>query len=214
MPIITSGHNRSMARWKNLAESGHTMFVSTTILGFVPVFKIERTADTIAAAILADCKHEEARVDAFVVMPEHVHLLLQIPMGRTGSELMDRLKTAWANRILDVATDKCRTALRNANRRLRSRSVWQRSFRGLVVEDKETWVQKLEYIHNNPVRRGLCERPEDYRWSSAKLWNDGCWKEGLLVEDEAFSKNWPKAIRDSVAVITRRVSATRGRVAR
>ena len=190
------------------------MFVSTTILEFVPVFEIERTADTMAAAILADCKHEGAGIDAFVVMPEHVHLLLRVARDRTGAELMDRLKTAWANRIRDTLTARNRTALETAHRRLTSRSVWQRSFRGLVVEDEKTWVQKLEYIHNNPVRRGLCERPEHYRWSSAVLWDDGCWNEGLIVDEEAMSKYWPTAVRDPLAAVIRRVSATHGRVAR
>src|SRR5687767_1978609 len=107
-----------MARWKNLPEGGHTMFVSTTILGFVPIFKDERTADTMAGAIIADCKHEGARLHAFVVMPEHIHLLMQVPQNMTGSDLLDRLKSAWANRILDVATSRSWAALSDAKSRL------------------------------------------------------------------------------------------------
>ena len=106
-----------------MPEGGDVMFVSTTILGFVPVFKDRIIADTMAAAIIEDCRHEGARVHAFVVMPEHVHLLLQIPEQLTGSSLMDRLKSAWANRILDVATESSLSMLGKAKTRLRSRSM-------------------------------------------------------------------------------------------
>jgi len=190
------------------------MFVSTTILGFVPVFEDPRSADTMAAAIIEDCKHENASLHAFVVMPEHIHLLLQVPPNLTGSDLLDRLKSAWANRILDIATSKCREALAEAKSRLRSRSVWQRSFHGLIVDRDALWIQKLEYIHANPVKRGLCIRPEEYRWSSAFLYESGLWKEELIVDDDAINLFWPDAVRDSLMDVTRRVSATGGTVAR
>ncbi len=175
------------------------MFVSTTVLGFVPLFKNETTADTMAAAILDDCKYEQARLDAFVVMPEHLHVLLQVPRHLTGSQLMDRLKTAWANRILDMVTPHQRAMLRRAKFTLDSRTVWQRGFRGLPVSDEDTFNQKLDYIHNNPVARGLCARPDEYRWSSASLWENGDWKEELVVADDAIGVRWPLAIRDSLA---------------
>jgi REP element-mobilizing transposase RayT len=190
------------------------MFVSTTILGFVPVFKVERVADTTAAAIVSDSDHEGATLDAFVVMPEHVHLLVQVPAHLTGSQLMDRLKSAWANRLLDVATDRDLASLDRAKESLRSRTVWQRSFRGLVVEGEKMWRQKVEYIHSNPVRRGLCERPEEYPWSSARLWEDGCWNEALAVDADCITGYWPSAVLDPLVVVTRRVVATRRREAR
>lgn len=204
-----------MPRWKNLAEAGETMFVSTTMLGFTPVFVDPRVADTMAAAIYDDYAFEGASLHAFVVMPEHLHLLLTVPTTLTGSELMDRLKSAWANRILDVIGDEHRNRLALANRKLRSRTVWQRSFRGPVIDKEEPFFQKVRYIHENPVRRGLCERPEDYAWSSAKLWENGMWDgTQLRIDDGYVSSHWPQCVREPLADIVRRGSATRGRVAR
>jgi hypothetical protein len=53
---------------------------------------------------------------------------------------------------------------------LNQRSFWMRSFRAVTVETEEIFFQKVNYIHQNPVRVNLVEEPADYSWSSARLY--------------------------------------------
>jgi REP element-mobilizing transposase RayT len=108
--------------------------------------------------VLNHCLRERgARVDLFaaVVMPDHVHLLLTALRGPNGwpfplVEVMQSLKGATAHRI---------------NRLLcRSGPVWQEESFDHVLRSDESLKAKCEYIRQNPVRAGLIERPEDYRW--------------------------------------------------
>jgi hypothetical protein len=70
-------------------------------------------------------------------------------------------------------------------RGLNDRHFWARSFRSYVIERDAVWHQKLQYLHLNPVRRSLCQTPEEYRWSSARMFAAGMWNEelGLACND-------------------------------
>ncbi|MDQ2985304.1 MAG: hypothetical protein M3R13_01120, partial [Armatimonadota bacterium] len=75
-------------------------------------------------------------------------------------------------RILPILDENIRRK-HESSRTLQDRVLWQRSFRSIVIDAEWVFKQKLEYIHSNPVKRGLCARSNDYRWSSARLWSAG-----------------------------------------
>ncbi len=108
--------------------------------------------------VLNHCLRERgARVDLFaaVVMPDHVHLLLTALRGPNGRpfplvEVMQSLKSTTAHRINKL--------LRRSGR------VWQEESFDHVLRSDESLKAKCEYIRQNPVRAGLVERPEAYRW--------------------------------------------------
>ena len=85
-------------------------------------------------------------VYGYVVMPEHVHLLLSEPRGLLA-DAMHYLKLSFAKRLVAGA-------------------FWQKRYYDRNVRDEREFVEKLRYTHRNPVKAGLCELPEDWPWSS------------------------------------------------
>jgi putative transposase len=83
-------------------------------------------------------------------MPDHVHLLVGEPERDTLAQAMQSLKQGVARRL----------ALRAAD------SFWQARYYDFNVWSEKKFVEKLRYIHRNPVKRGLVACPEDWRWSS------------------------------------------------
>jgi len=194
-----------MPRWKNVAEPGECVFVTSTILGWVPVFADPRVADTMAAAIIDDCRHEGAQVHAFVVMPEHIHAIITLPPHLDASATVNRLKGAWGNRILDCISHTDWSRLANAKEKTKERSVWMRSFVGKTLDKEYFFLQKAEYIYNNPVRRGLCENAKEYAWSSAWHWHDGQRSDdGVLIDGPEIARLWPCAVRDPLPEVVKR----------
>jgi REP element-mobilizing transposase RayT len=118
--------------------------------------------------MLADLNDLSAPTYGFVVMPEHFHLLVSLPNAISAARLVNILKSKAARRILPILEASVRSR-HEANRTLKDRVLWQRSFRSIIIDADWAFRQKLDYIHNNPVKRGLCERPTDFRWSSAWL---------------------------------------------
>jgi putative transposase len=99
-------------------------------------------------------------------MPEHVHLLVNEPERDTLARAIQSLKQGVARRL----------ALRAAD------SFWQARYYDFNVWSERKFVEKLRYIHRNPVKRGLVEKPEDWAWSSFRHYANG---ETSVVEIES-----------------------------
>jgi putative transposase len=95
-------------------------------------------------------EQHKMRVCGCVVMPEHVHLLISEPECGTLAQAIQSLKQGVARR----------QALREKD------SFWEGRYYDFNVWSEPKFVEKLKYIHRNPVRRGLVERAEDWAWSS------------------------------------------------
>ncbi len=102
-------------------------------------------------------------VVGYVVMPDHIHLLISEPERGTQSTVMQVLKQRYARRVLQ----KERTS-RGQGELFPSveQHVWQRRFYDFHVWSERKRVEKLRYMHRNPVKAGLVEEPEQWRWSS------------------------------------------------
>jgi len=98
-------------------------------------------------------------------MPEHVHLLFGEPEHRTPSSVMRTLKQRTSRRLL--------RELRSRGSNECAATFWQPRFHDFNVYSREKHIQKLRYMHRNPVNRGLVEKPEDWEWSSYRFYAKG-----------------------------------------
>ncbi len=154
--------------YRNDQTPGALVFATATVLDFVPIFKNERHAAACVSVLGQTCRERGGRLYARVVMPEHMHLLVALPLSESASVFLGRLKSLIAREIapnLSLEEQYRFSEQIGLNRR----TLWQRSFRSFPVESERLYEQKVDYIHENPVRRGLCARPEDYPWSSARM---------------------------------------------
>jgi putative transposase len=90
------------------------------------------------------------RIAAYVLMPEHVHLLTSEPETGTLATFLQILKQLTSRE------------LKSPNQK----QLWQRRYYDFNVSTPEKFAEKLQYIHRNPIKRGLVTKPEDYCWSS------------------------------------------------
>jgi len=103
----------------------------------------------------------------YVVMPEHVHLLFSEPERGDPSVVMKVVKQSFARQLLvrrRTGVDPQQSALWKIP--LTEGHVWQHRFYDFVVFTEKKRVEKLRYMHRNPVVRGLVLAPEQWNWSS------------------------------------------------
>ena len=104
-------------------------------------------------------------VYGYVVMPEQVHLRLSEPQRELLAGALHYLKLSFAKRrVAQVA--QVRAPLLGANLGPSPGVFWQKRYYDRNVRDEREFVEKLRYIHRNPIKAGLCKLPEDWRWSS------------------------------------------------
>ena len=105
----------------------------------------------------------------YVVMPEHVHLLIGEPPRATPSDVMRELKQRVARALLrsDSSAPWNESPARD---RSHPRAFWQTRFYDFNVWTRKKHNEKLNYMHMNPVRRGLVKNPNDWPWSSHRAY--------------------------------------------
>ncbi len=116
------------------------------------------------SVILQHCLHDHGkriRLHAAVVMPDHVHLLLTTLPREDG----------WPHSLPAILKAIKGASARSVNKLLGcSGPVWQEESFDHVLRSSESFAEKVEYLRQNPVRRGLVRDPADYPW----LWIEPC----------------------------------------
>jgi putative transposase len=123
-------------------------------------------------------------VVGYVVMPEHVHLLLGEPRRGNPSVVMQALKQGFARRLLvrlRRRDDPRQSSLWKAA--VEEGRIWQHRFYDFVVFTAKKRLGKLDYMHQNPVKRGLVLKPEQWAWSSYRAYALG--ERGPVLVNEA-----------------------------
>jgi putative transposase len=110
---------------------------------------------------------------AYVIMPEHVHLLIW-PTAEDYdiSDILSSIKQSVAKRAVPFVRSSASALLSRMEDRQPNGEVHNRFWQpgggyDRNLTESETVEHEMNYIHNNPVKRGLCSRPEDWHWSSA-----------------------------------------------
>ncbi|MEI7577727.1 MAG: transposase [Armatimonadota bacterium] len=161
--------------------------MTSTCLDFAHLFGRDELKDVMVRSLLSDCCYYGARLHGFVVMSHHIHLIVTPSETEEISDLIQKIKRNSAKAINPLLNDQERAQLKDQIG-LNQRTFWMRSFRGLLVDSERVFHQKLDYIHTNPVRASLVGRPEEYRWSSARMYLDE-------VLDDHFVLSTEKALR-------------------
>jgi len=128
------------------------------------------------------------RVIGYVVMPEHVHLLISEPAKGDPSKVLHVLKQK-VSRALHGRMKRPvpgQLLLEFARNEQEDEAFWQRRFYDFNVWNMKKVKEKLDYMHGNPVKRKLVQHPKDWKWSSWSHYPKG--EEGLLRIDSLASE--------------------------
>src|ERR1700686_803807 len=150
---------------KRYYGAGDLHFITCSCYRRQPLLGTARRRDLLLTVLEQVRKRYEFVVVGYVVMPEHIHLLISEPQKKNPSTVMQALKLAAVSHVQAEARRR-----RNPSQaRLFDHApqhVWQKRFYDFNVWSEHKRIEKLRYMHRNPVQRGLVELPELWRWSS------------------------------------------------
>ena len=161
-PIMTwVEHRKTRTRYEH---QGHARFLTFSTLNREPFFNDPKLCNEFADQLMRTRERYGFKLHAWVMMPEHVHLLI-FPIGATEiSSILMALKRPVATRALQYWRD---------NGVETPPSFWQPGGgHDRNIFSREEFEEKVKYIHHNPVMRGLVQRPEDWEWSSYRAWQN------------------------------------------
>ena len=152
-PLIMKGYVSRKVELKRFYLTHQLYFITSVIENREPILINENYAQILLRFLDQYSKKFSTGIIAFVVLPDHMHLLISPKTNRYSiSDFMKSVKGKSAIEINKITGRKGR--------------LWQHQFLDHVVRSNEDYRVHIEYIHYNPIKHGLCDEPEDYRWSS------------------------------------------------
>ena len=150
----------------------HLHFITWSCYRRLPFLRTPKHRDTLLEILEQVRQKYRFVVVGYVVMPEHVHLLISEPELGNPSLVMQVLKQRSARALLPKRKprDSRQRCLFGEEERA---PFWQVRFYDFNVWTEKKRVEKLRYMHGNPVKRKLVAEPEDWRWSSARFYGLG-----------------------------------------
>jgi putative transposase len=130
------------------ALSHGTFFITSRTYNSTRLFQVTKNAELFLETLQHYRREGRYLLHAFVVMPDHIHLLLT-PQGITLERAMQLIKGGFSHRFASKSP------------------VWQRGFTDHRIRNRDDFLKHRDYIHANPVRARLCQLPELYPYSSA-----------------------------------------------
>jgi REP element-mobilizing transposase RayT len=139
----------------------------------LPIFQTDKLKE-----ITADALHEARNsggflIFAYVLMPDHYHIITDC--HREPSDTLRYLNGISAKRILDHLKSNAPISLEKLKMFEKKRgykySVWEHHSDTFLITSESMLMEKVNYIHFNPVKAGLAEHPDDYLYSSSRIWN-------------------------------------------
>ena len=154
-----------------VVDSRYPYFVTCTVLHWIPVFTRPETVDILLGS-LRFLRGEGMRVFAYVVLENHMHMVVKSPdLGRD----LARFKSYTSRQVLTyLSAHNVRPILeqlafyKKAHKHDRGYQFWQEGSHPELIRDADMMRQKVEYVHQNPVKRGYVDNAEHWRYSSAR----------------------------------------------
>lgn len=141
----------------------------------LPVFQTDKLKNLTCKAINEARDSGKFLIFAYVIMPDHVHIITD--GEHKPSKVLQFINGITARRVIDYLKEQ---GYESSLRKLRHQtladnykySLWEHHSGTKLLTSEDVFMQKVNYVHLNPVRAGLVERAEDYLYSSFRIWTN------------------------------------------
>jgi len=183
-----------MPNYRRRLVEGGSYFLTLVTHERRPIFQAAPARRMLRQAIACVRAERPFDVRAIVLLHDHLHVIFGLPHGDADySGRISQIKKLFTCSY--VAAGGAQGAATASRRRHRLRGVWQKRFWEHTIRDQRDFIMHLEYIHMNPVKHGLAERPIDWPWSSFRRylrigWYEEDWCGSLHLPGTEYIEPW------------------------
>ena len=158
-----------------MQPENYVQFFTATILEWKPLLKQDKYKQLLLDSLCFLVQKGRVKVYGFAIMINHIHLIWHIQPGHKREDVQRDFLKYTAQQIKADLQKHHPNVLPHfrVNAKDRTYQIWERNPLSIELWSREVLIQKLEYLHRNPVRAGVCRWPEEYKWSSALFYYTG-----------------------------------------
>ena len=170
-------------------------YSTCTITAWLPVFQDECYFNAIIESLKYCQQHKGLYLIGYVIMPTHLHLVTSNSEHTTLSAIMRDFRHYTSSTVRDLLeADQQHRFLKifqkaAINLPRQKYKIWKDDYHPVALTSDEWFFQKMDYLHQNPVRKGFVEFAERWKYSSARNWEQGDNRIIRLDKDVFFSED-------------------------
>jgi len=157
-----------------------SQFFTATIQEWKHLLKDDKYKDVIINCLNFLVQNKKVKINAFVIMSNHIHIIWQAMAGNSLNQVQTSFKKFTSKQFIKLLEADKKLDLYEVNAADRKHYFWKRNSLGVELFTAAIFHQKLDYIHSNPINAGLCNFPEEYKYSSALFYKKDIDNFGLL----------------------------------
>ena len=165
-----------MKNYKVYSETTSFYYSTLSIVNWVPIFQAEPYFNIIIDSLTYCRIHKGLYLLGYIIMPSHLHLITSNKIEYKLPDIIRDFKTYTSKRIRNQLEAENRLEFlklfQKAAKGLKKQNfkIWQDDYHPIALTSEKWLYQKMDYIHQNPVRKGFVEYPEQWKYSSARNW--------------------------------------------
>lgn len=163
------------SRYK-IYESTHPHFITCTVLHWIPIFTRTETTAIIFDSLKYLQRNDNLKLYAYVILENHLHLIVS---SDDLAKSMESFKKYTARHIIDLLKERNVTTIldqlafyKKVHKNDRFYQLWQEGIAPKLIQSDAMMIERINYIHQNPVKRGYVDEVKHWRYSSARDYED------------------------------------------
>ena len=173
-----------MSNYRRARQTGGTFFFTVVTYKRQPFLTSEQARITLRNAINFTRRDLPFTIDAWVILPDHLHCIWTLPEGDSNfSKRWGIIKANFSKQISPRLIKK--QALSESRKKHRKSAIWQRRFWEHTIKDRTDYHVHMDYIHHNPVNHGLVQQVQKWPWSTFHRYV----KQGVYPADWGISES-------------------------
>ena len=160
-------------------SDGALFYVTFSVVDWLPIFVSEAACKIVTESLNFCHRQKGLRINAYVIMPTHLHAILFHAdfQAKALEQVVTDFRKFTGRRLADFCGLHMPTCFPSVLAERaggdRERRLWQPTRHPVQIETESFWQAKIDYVHHNPVRKGLVRSAEHWRFSSASYWASG-----------------------------------------
>jgi len=159
------------SRYK-IYEPTHPHFITCTVLHWIPLFTNQESVAIIFSSLKHLQESDNMKIYSYVILENHLHLIAR---SNDISKSMHKFKSFTAKELLKLLQQKNITTIleqlafyKKAHKMQTEYQVWQEGIHAKLINSESMMIEKINYIHNNPLKRGYVDEASHWRYSNAR----------------------------------------------
>jgi REP element-mobilizing transposase RayT len=160
-------------------SDGALFYVTFSVVDWLPIFVSDAACKIVTESLNFCHRQKGLRINAYVIRPTHLHAILFLAdfQAKALEQVVTDFRKFSGRRLADFCAEYMPVCFHSVLVKRaggdRERRLWQPTRHPVQIETERFWQAKIDYLHLNPVRKGLVRAAEHWRFSSAGFWASG-----------------------------------------